>query len=180
MENCTMKNAVVAVVLVLLAACGGESNSGSGGDSGKVVAGPESCQTYFSEVAAACRDVIHRGLDVSCSSIYMSGSVAASQKKGTLFTDPNGKASVSDMGDAVCASSLNSMRKKIAAASSKGKKAWGPQCTEFFSLLDKTCLAPAAEGDFPQSCSSTLGQIRRIERSEPAEELCGSFSDLIR
>ena len=172
-----MNKLVLVTILAFLVGCGGGDPAKS---SSKVVAGPETCPTYFAEVVAACRDSIHEGLDLFCSTIYVGASVAGAQKSGNLFSSAEGKAPNPAIENSVCASGLRGLRKKRMAASVGEKKQWGPQCTEFFGSLDKKCFAPAVEGDFPNGCSTVLSGVKSIMTNDKPEDLCEGLSSMVR
>jgi len=176
-QGIKMKKLVYVTVLVFLGGCGGGDPTKS---SSKVVVGPETCSTYFAEVVAACRDSIHEGLDLFCSTIYVGASTAGAQKNGNLFSSAEGKTPNPAIANSVCASGLRGLRKKRIAASVGEKKQWGPQCTEFFGLLDKKCFVPAVEGDFPNGCSTVLSGVKSIITNDKPENLCESLSSMVR
>ena len=143
-------------------------------------AGVEDCQAYFAEVAQVCHDSFYEGLDISCHTAFISARVAQAQMEGDLFTDPNGKVSATQIGAANCAANVRSLRKKRKKAETEAKKDWGPKCTEFFRRLESSCVAPIAQAEFGDSCSSVLMMVGDLKRNESPEGLCESFAQLIR
>lgn len=139
----------------------------------------ENCPVYFEEVAQICHESIYNGLDISCSTAFMSAEIAFSQQQGELFKDPNGKVSASEIGNAVCATSLKSLRKKRNKAAKEPRKDWGPKCTSFMERLVSSCITPIAKGEFGASCSTVLSRINSLKRNKSPENLCESFSGLL-
>ena len=139
----------------------------------------ESCPAYFSEVAQICRESIHEGLDISCSTAFMSAEVAFSQKQGELFKDPNGNVSASDIGNAVCAVNLKSLRKKRSKASAVAKKDWGPKCLTFMQRIESSCIAPIEKAEFGGSCSTVLSQIKSLKKNDSPEDMCERYAALL-
>lgn len=142
-------------------------------------ASEESCPAYFKEVTQTCRESIYDGLDISCSTAFMSAEISFSQKEGELFTDPNGNVSASEIGNAVCAANLRSLRKKRNKATTEPKKDWGPKCTSFMERVVSSCITPIAKGEFRNSCSTVLSRINSLKRNKSPESLCESFSGLL-
>lgn len=109
----------------------------------------------------------------------MSAEIAFTQQQGELFTDPNGEVSTSKIGNAVCASSLKSLRKKRNKAVTEPKTDWGPKCTSFMEGVVSNCITPIAKGEFGGSCSTLLSRINSLKRNDSPESLYESLSGLL-
>ena len=142
-------------------------------------AGEEDCPTYFAEVAQVCRESMNESLDMSCSTAFMSAEMAFSQKQGELFKDPNGNVSASEIGNALCAVNLRSLRRKRNKSKTEMKKEWGPKCTSFMERLEASCIAPITGAEFGSSCYMALSQIKSLKRNEAPEDLCEGYSVLL-
>jgi hypothetical protein len=168
-----MKNFTLVLVLMFLLGSGCDS-----ADTPEV--SKEDCQAYYTEVVEVCRDSFYEGVKVSCHTAFITAGMAHAQKDGKLFKDPNGKVSADTIGDALCASSVRSLRKKRKKAEKQAKKDWGPKCTNFLSKLESSCIAPVAQGIFDKSCSSLLMQVESLKRNKSPESLCEGFAALVK
>ena len=142
-------------------------------------AGPKDCNTYYKMVVETCRETIHEGLDVSCSTLMMTARMAKKQKDGDLFKDPNGKVSAATIGNSLCAVNIKSLHRKIQKAKREEKKTWGALCSDFFNKLDEKCIAPIEKGEFGGSCTTVLSRINQIKKSEKSEDVCKMFGGLL-
>lgn len=178
------------IVLLAVAACDATKTPETGKHATETVgqaapmekSGAESeqdCPAYFKEVAQTCDESIYQGLDISCHTAFISAKTAFSQKQGELFKDPNGNVSASEIGNAVCAVNLKSLRKKRNRAVTEPKKDWGPKCTLFMEGLVSSCIEPIKDGEFGNSCSTLVSQINSMKRNKSPESLCESFSGLL-
>jgi hypothetical protein len=192
-----MKKKILTLIVLVLAVAGCDATETSSTDkrpteiAGQAVpseeavmqaagsAGEEGCPAYFAEVAQVCRESINEGLDISCSTAFMSAEMAFSQKQGELFKDPNGNVSASEMGNALCAVNLRSLRKKRNKSKNEAKKEWGPKCTSFMERLEASCITPLTRAEFGGSCSMVLSRIKSLKRNESPEGLCEAYSALL-
>lgn len=142
-------------------------------------ASEESCLVYFKEVAQTCHGSIYEGLDISCKTAVMKAKVAFSQQKGNLFTDPNGNVAASEIGNAICAGNLKSLRRKLNKAVTEPKKDWGPNCTSYMKRLVSGCITPIAKGEFSDSCSTGISSIDSLKQNHTPESMCVTFSEML-
>jgi len=179
------KKLALLIILLAVAACDATETAVQAVPMEKSVkqksdaANEENCPAYFKEVATTCHESIYDGLDISCSTAFMSAEIAFSQKQGELFNDPNGNVSASEIGNAVCAASLRSLRKKRNKATTEPKKDWGPKCSSFMERVASSCITPIEKGEFGDSCSTVLSRINSLKRNKSPESLCESFSGLL-
>ena len=178
------KRLALFIIILAVAACDATETPNTGKSSAEAVeqadaVNEENCPIYFKEVAQTCHESIYDGLDISCSTAFMSAEIAFSQQQGELFKDPDGNVSASEMGNAICAVNLKSLRKKRNKAATEPKKEWGPKCTSFMERLVSNCITPITKGDFGASCSTVISQINSLKRNKSPENLCESYSSLL-